>query len=115
MDNGKHFKLMRTISYSVAVNVHTHCVLMFQVKQQISKEYSQIKDIQRTLSEMTLDLQSSQFASKFRTQTSETETKDPASWFRPDPDIWTPPPKDPDVWGPPRPEKYVSYLYSIKL
>ncbi|XP_023300657.2 katanin p60 ATPase-containing subunit A-like 1 isoform X2 [Lucilia cuprina] len=75
------------------------------VKQQITKEYSQIKEIQRTLSEMTLDLQSSQFASKLRTQTSETETKDPSSWFRPDPDIWTPPPKDPDVWGPPRPEK----------
>lgn len=56
---------------------------------------------------MTLDLQSSQFASKLRTQTSETETKDPSSWFRPDPDIWTPPPKDPDVWGPPKPEKYV--------
>ncbi|XP_073846387.1 katanin p60 [Musca autumnalis] len=77
------------------------------VKQQINKEYTQIKDIQRTLSEMTLDLQSSQFASKFRTQTSETETKDPASWFKPDPDIWTPPPKDPDVWGPPKPEKPV--------
>ncbi|XP_065368558.1 katanin p60 ATPase-containing subunit A-like 1 isoform X1 [Calliphora vicina] len=75
------------------------------VKQQITKEYSQIKEIQRTLSEMTLDLQSSHFASKLRTQTSETETKDPSSWFRPDPDIWTPPPKDPDVWGPPKPEK----------
>ncbi|XP_013098880.1 katanin p60 ATPase-containing subunit A-like 1 [Stomoxys calcitrans] len=75
------------------------------VKQQITKEYSQIKEIQRTLSDMTLDLQSSQFASKFRAQASETETKDPSSWFRPDPDIWTPPPKDPDVWGPPRPEK----------
>ncbi|XP_075146953.1 katanin p60 [Haematobia irritans] len=75
------------------------------IKQQITKEYTQIKDIQRTLSEMTLDLQNSHFASKFRTQTSETETKDPSSWFRPDPDIWTPPPKDPDVWGPPRPEK----------
>ncbi|KAL9889995.1 katanin p60 ATPase-containing subunit A-like 1 isoform X1 [Glossina fuscipes] len=75
------------------------------IKQQITKEYSQIKDIQRTLSEMTLDLQTSQFASKFKSQTSEMETKDPASWFKPDPDIWTPPPKDPDVWGPPRPEK----------
>ncbi|TMW52710.1 hypothetical protein DOY81_002233 [Sarcophaga bullata] len=75
------------------------------VKQQISKEYSQIKEIQRTLSEMTLDLQSSQFASKLRTQTNETESKDPSSWFRPDPDIWTPPPKDPDVWGPPKSEK----------
>ncbi|XP_005175526.2 katanin p60 ATPase-containing subunit A-like 1 [Musca domestica] len=75
------------------------------VRQQITKEYTQIKEIQRTLSDMTLDLQTSSFASKFRTQTSETETKDPASWFRPDADIWTPPPKDPDVWGPPKPEK----------
>ncbi|GBP08837.1 Katanin p60 ATPase-containing subunit A-like 1 [Eumeta japonica] len=75
------------------------------VKQQISKEYSQIKEIQRTLSEMTLDLQSSQFASKLRTHTSEAEARDPSSWFQPDPDIWTPPPKDPDVWGPPKPEK----------
>lgn len=55
---------------------------------------------------MTLDLQNTQFAHKLRTKISEDDTtKDPASWFRPDPDIWTAPPKDPDVWGPPRPEK----------
>lgn len=75
------------------------------IAQQIEKEYSQIKAIQRTLSEMTLDLQNIPFAHKLKTQVSEDETKDPSAWFRPDPDIWTPPPKDPDVWGPPRSEK----------
>lgn len=49
-----------------------------------------------------MDLQHSQFASKMKTQISENDTKDPAAWFRPDPDIWTPPPKDPDVWSQPR-------------
>lgn len=33
--------------------------------------------------------------------TTETETRDPAAWFRSSPDIWTPPPRDPDVFGPP--------------
>ncbi|XP_036234057.1 katanin p60 ATPase-containing subunit A-like 1 isoform X2 [Bactrocera oleae] len=75
------------------------------IAQQFEKEYSQIKAIQRTLSEMTLDLQNTPFAHKLKTQVSEDETKDPSAWFRPDPDIWTPPPKDPDVWGPPRLEK----------
>ncbi|XP_067622617.1 katanin p60 ATPase-containing subunit A-like 1 [Eurosta solidaginis] len=75
------------------------------VAQQIEKEYSQIKAIQRTLSEMTLDLQNTSFAHRLKTQISEDETKDPSAWFRPDPDIWTPPPKDPDIWGPPRSEK----------
>uniref|UniRef100_A0A1A9WFU3 Katanin p60 ATPase-containing subunit A1 n=1 Tax=Glossina brevipalpis TaxID=37001 RepID=A0A1A9WFU3_9MUSC len=75
------------------------------IKQQITKEYSQMKDIQRTLSEIALDLHTSQTASKFKIQTSEIGTKDPASSSRRDPDIWTPPPNDPDVWGPPRPEK----------
>lgn len=31
----------------------------------------------------------------------EMENKDPAAWFRPDPDIWAPPTRDPDVFGPP--------------
>lgn len=31
----------------------------------------------------------------------EMENKDPAAWFRPDPDIWAPPNRDPDVFGPP--------------
>lgn len=32
----------------------------------------------------------------------ETENKDPAAWFRADPDIWSPPPnRDPDIFAPP--------------
>lgn len=27
----------------------------------------------------------------------------PAAWFKPPPDIWTPAPRDPDVWDPPTP------------
>ncbi|XP_055905632.1 katanin p60 ATPase-containing subunit A-like 1 isoform X2 [Eupeodes corollae] len=77
------------------------------INQQIQKEYTEMKAIQKTLSEMTLDLHNTPFAHKLKSQISEDEMKDPASWFRPDPDIWTPPPKDPDVWGPPRPEKPV--------
>lgn len=88
------------------INILT-ILLITQIAQQIEKEYSQIKAIQRTLSEMTLDLQNIPFAHKLKTQVSEDETKDPSAWFRPDPDIWTPPPKDPDVWGPPRSEKYI--------
>lgn len=77
------------------------------INQQIQKEYAEIKSIQKTLSEMTMDLHNMPFAHKMKSQISEDETRDPASWFRPDPDIWTPPVKDPDVWGPPRPEKPV--------
>lgn len=59
---------------------------------------------------MSLDLQNSQFASKLKaTHFTEDEAKDPSLWFRPDPDIWTPPPKDPDIWAPPKPEKFVDY------
>ncbi|XP_055853169.1 katanin p60 ATPase-containing subunit A-like 1 isoform X1 [Episyrphus balteatus] len=77
------------------------------INQQIQKEYTEMKAIQKTLSEMTMDLHNTPFAHKMKSQISEDEMKDPASWFRPDPDIWTPPVKDPDVWGPPRPEKPV--------
>lgn len=77
------------------------------INQQIQKEYAEMKAIQKTLSEMTLDLHNIPYAQKMKPQMSEDEVKDPASWFRPDPDIWTPPVKDPDVWGPPRPEKPV--------
>lgn len=73
-----------------------------QVQQQIAKEYQKIKEIQKELIEMTMDLQNIPIASKFRAPiVAEEPAKDPASWFHPDPDIWTPPAKDPDVWGPP--------------
>lgn len=47
---------------------------------------------------------------------SENEYKDPAAWFRPDPDIWAPPPHhDPDVFAPPI-DRYVStFFYTSKL
>ncbi|KAH8256332.1 hypothetical protein KR032_001207, partial [Drosophila birchii] len=75
------------------------------INQQISQEHAKIKAIQRTLQDISLDLQTTKFAHKLRHQLSEesTTSKDPSSWFKPDPDIWTPPPKDPDVWGPPKP------------
>ncbi|XP_017081730.1 katanin p60 ATPase-containing subunit A-like 1 isoform X1 [Drosophila eugracilis] len=75
------------------------------INQQISQEHTKIKAIQRTLQDISLDLQSTKFAHKLRHQLSEesTTSKDPSAWFKPDPDIWTPPPKDPDVWGPPKP------------
>ncbi|XP_016972239.2 katanin p60 ATPase-containing subunit A-like 1 [Drosophila rhopaloa] len=75
------------------------------INQQISQEHAKIKAIQRTLQDISLDLQSTKFAHKLRHQLSEesTTSKDPSAWFKPDPDIWTPPPKDPDVWGPPKP------------
>jgi len=80
-------------------------VINSQINQQISQEHAKIKAIQRTLQDISLDLQSTKFAHKLRHQLSEesTSSKDPSAWFKPDPDIWTPPPKDPDVWGPPKP------------
>ncbi|CAD7092167.1 unnamed protein product [Hermetia illucens] len=71
------------------------------IQQQIAKEYQQIKSIQKLLTEMTIDLQHTPLVARLRTPMHEEPTKDPASWFRPDPDIWTPPPRDPDVFGPP--------------
>ncbi|XP_055382873.1 katanin p60 ATPase-containing subunit A-like 1 [Condylostylus longicornis] len=77
------------------------------IQQEISKEYEKMKAIQRLLVEMTMDLQNVPIGMKMvRQHTREIERNmNDASWFQPDPDIWTPPPKDPDVWGPPRPEK----------
>ncbi|XP_043651375.1 katanin p60 ATPase-containing subunit A-like 1 [Drosophila teissieri] len=75
------------------------------INQQISQEHAKIKALQKSLQDISLDLQSTKFTHKLRHQLSEesTTSKDPSAWFKPDPDIWTPPPKDPDVWGPPKP------------
>ncbi|KAH8418464.1 hypothetical protein KR009_004454, partial [Drosophila setifemur] len=75
------------------------------INQQITQEHAKVKAIQRTLLDISLDLQNTKFAHKLRQQLSEesSTSKDPSAWFKPDPDIWTPPPKDPDVWGPPKP------------
>ncbi|XP_068156975.1 katanin p60 ATPase-containing subunit A-like 1 isoform X1 [Drosophila tropicalis] len=73
---------------------------------QISQEHAKVKAIQRTLQDISLDFQNTKFVQKLRSQSNSEESnsnyKDPAAWFKPDPDIWTPPPKDPDVWGPPK-------------
>lgn len=52
---------------------------------------------------MTMDLQNTPLQVMRRQAISaETENKDPAAWFRADPDIWAPPPnRDPDVFAPP--------------
>lgn len=59
-----------------------------------------MKAIQKELTEMTMDLHNAPLRRAART--AENEYKDPAAWFRPDPDIWSPPPHhDPDVFAPP--------------
>lgn len=74
--------------------------LINQVQQQINKEYQQMKAIQKELTEMTMDLHNAPF--RRPTKATESEYKDPAAWFRPDPDIWAPPVHhDPDVFAPP--------------
>lgn len=60
-----------------------------------------MKVIQKELTEMTMDLHNAPFR-RPPTSNTEKEYKDPASWFRPDPDIWAPPVHhDPDVFAPP--------------
>lgn len=71
------------------------------IQQQVAKEYQQMKSIQKILAEMTMDLQNVPLAARFRTPLPEEPNRNPAAWFQPDPDIWTPPPRDPDVWAPP--------------
>lgn len=73
------------------------------VQQQVSKEYQQMKAIQKELCEMTMDLQIAPIQALRRTvQTEQTNAKNPAAWFQPDPDVWPPPQtnRDPDIWGP---------------
>lgn len=51
---------------------------------------------------MTMDLQNAPIHLRRTNYSTDTENKDPAAWFRPDPDIWCPPPnRDPDVFAPP--------------
>lgn len=73
-----------------------------QVQQQITKEYQQLKVIQKELTEMTMDLQNAPMHLRRTNYNTDTENKDPAAWFRADPDIWSPPPnRDPDIFAPP--------------
>lgn len=52
---------------------------------------------------MTMDMQNAPLQMMRRQAiNAETENKDPAAWFRADPNIWVPPPnRDPDVFAPP--------------
>lgn len=88
--------------------------LYFQVQQQINKEYQQMKAIQKELLEMTMDLLNAPLR-RPPTSSTEHEYKDPAAWFRPDPDIWAPPAHhDPDVFAPPI-DRYANMSIELKI
>lgn len=66
-----------------------------------------MKNIQKTLGQITMNLQNIPFQSKlsqaYTAEMNVTES-DPSAWFRSDPDVWAPPfptNRDPDVWPPP--------------
>lgn len=75
-----------------------------------------MKAIQKELTEMTMDLHNAPF--RRPPKSADNEYKDPlsaAAWFRPDPDIWAPPPHhDPDVFAPPI-DRYVLKMLCIEL
>lgn len=63
-----------------------------------------MKAIQQTLREMTSNTKNSALASRIKQEYQKPQVDtNPAAWFKPSPDIWTPSPKDPDVWDPPTP------------
>lgn len=104
MDNGK-LDISNFNCHYIAFNV----VIVLQIQQQVNKEYQQMKAIQKELTEMTMDLHNAPF--RRNAVSIESERKDPAAWFRPDPDIWSPPPnRDPDVFAPPI-DRYVYQIY----
>lgn len=75
-----------------------------QIHQQISKENQQLKNIQRELTELSIDLQQSPMQ---------------ANSYRADPDLWLPAgpssnnSRDPDVWPPPSPTEPRYFLLSF--
>ncbi|XP_063707553.1 katanin p60 ATPase-containing subunit A-like 1 [Culicoides brevitarsis] len=77
------------------------------VLTQINKEYNQMKQIQKTLMEISMDLKNAPLLA--RTQRNHGEASrpgDPSAFFRPErDDIYYPPSlnRDPDVWDPPPP------------
>lgn len=55
---------------------------------------------------MTTNTKNSALTSRIKSQLQQNHHQidtNPAAWFKPPPDIWTPAPKDPDVWDPPTP------------
>ncbi|XP_058446474.1 katanin p60 ATPase-containing subunit A-like 1 [Malaya genurostris] len=73
------------------------------IMQEINKEFTQMKLIQQTLAEITMDLQNAPLQARIRNTLQETANKDTSIWLRGDPEVWQPshPSRDPDVWGPP--------------
>lgn len=76
------------------------------ILQQITKEYQQLKQIQQELVQISMDMQHAPI-STLRRQTNNAvveSDRNPAAFFKADPDIWTgTTSRDPDVWPPPSP------------
>lgn len=100
MDYGKYDIIRNSIKFKYGC--------YSQIQQQVVKEYQQLKNIQKELEELSIDLQQSPAIQAVRRQMPSAvmdSEKNPAAWFRPEPDIWMPPStsRDPDVWPPPSP------------
>lgn len=78
-----------------------------KVLTQINKEYNQMKQIQKTLMEISMDLKNAPLLARAQRNTGEASRPgDPSAFFRPErDDIYYPPSlnRDPDVWDPPPP------------
>lgn len=71
----------------------------------MSKENQQLKNIQKELEELSMDLHQAPLQTMRRQNYNAKEIdKNPADWFQADPDVWMPnTSRDPDVWPPPTP------------
>ncbi|XP_055546691.1 katanin p60 ATPase-containing subunit A-like 1 [Wyeomyia smithii] len=74
------------------------------IQQEINKEYNQMKLIQKTLSEITMDLQNAPLQARIRTKLHETASKDPSLWLRSEQDLYNQQ-RDPDIFEPLPPEQ----------
>ncbi|XP_053693150.1 katanin p60 ATPase-containing subunit A-like 1 [Sabethes cyaneus] len=74
------------------------------IQQEINKEYNQMKLIQKTLSEITMDLQNAPLQARIRTKLHETASKDPSIWLRSEQDLYNQQ-RDPDIFEPLPPEQ----------
>uniref|UniRef100_A0A336LZR2 Katanin p60 ATPase-containing subunit A1 n=1 Tax=Culicoides sonorensis TaxID=179676 RepID=A0A336LZR2_CULSO len=78
------------------------------VLTQINKEYTQMKQIQKTLMEISMDLKNAPLLARAQRNVGEASRPgDPSAFFRPERDDFYYPPshlmRDPDVWDPPPP------------
>lgn len=107
MDNGQFLKMIFVLIGTLYEFEHIAKRAISQVQQQVNKEYQQMKSIQKELNEMSMDLHNAPL--RRVAMNAESEYKDPAAWFRPDPDVWAPPAsRDPDVFAPPI-DRYLSF------